>query len=98
MFLIDDGDFLDRELRRDFRALLRHHHHLFASHSPLKRLAVLRFQSEAHSWLDFDGKVEGIDSRDNTRVVLSEPETVAPEIGGSPVLSLVAQGLSPPSA
>src|SRR6266850_5684683 len=40
--LINDCDFLDGELSRDFRSLLGHHHHLFKPHTPLKRFAMLR--------------------------------------------------------
>src|SRR3990172_5183877 len=60
--LVDDGNFFYGKLRRDFRTFLRDHHHLFEPHAPLKRLAVLRFQSEAHPRLDHHGKVERVNA------------------------------------
>src|SRR5215475_10746543 len=68
--LIYNGDLFDRKLRGDLGTFFRDDHHFFKSHAPLQRLTVLRFQSEAHSWFDFDRKVEGINPRDDRRVVL----------------------------
>ena len=39
---IDDGDFFDWKLRRDFRSLFRHDHHFLQPDAPLQRLAMLR--------------------------------------------------------
>src|SRR5215831_10027096 len=91
--LVDNRDFLYGKLRRDFRSFFRHHHHLFEPHSPLERLAMLGFQSETHSWFDFDREIKRIDARDDRRVVLRQTKAVAPEIRRRLIFFLVSPSL-----
>ena len=60
--LLNYGNFLDRKLRGDFRTLFSHDHHFFKAHAPLKRLAVLSLQGEAHARLNCYRKVQGVNS------------------------------------
>src|SRR5262249_49772141 len=77
---IDNGDLLDREVGDDLDLLLVHDQHFFDAHAVAEALAVLGLERKRHSGLDLDRMVERPDARDHRRIVLREPQTMAPLI------------------
>src|SRR5690242_2572168 len=90
---IDHRDLLDREAGDDLDPVLVHDQHFLDAHAPLEFLAVLGLEREHHAFLDLDRMVERPDARDHGLVVLRQAQAVAPEVGRSLVLLLVAPGL-----
>ena len=88
-----DGDDLVRLVGGDQLGPVSVTYSISSSRTPkLVQLAVLRLERERHARLDLDGVVERPDARDDRLVVLGQAEPVAPEVGGSLVLLLVAPG------
>src|SRR5262249_30257351 len=78
---VDDRDLLHREVGDDLGAVGVDDEHLLDAHAELVRLPVLRLEREHHPRLDLDGMVERPDARDDGRIVLREPQAVAPKVG-----------------
>src|SRR5262245_31040579 len=75
---IDDRDLLDREVRDDLDLLLVHDQHFLDAHAVAEALAVLGLERKCHAGLDLDRMIERPDARDHRRIVLREPQTMAP--------------------
>src|SRR5690348_11892767 len=75
---IDDGDLLHREVGDDLDFLLVHDQHFLYAHAIAEALAVLSLERKGHAGLDLDRMIERPDARDHRRIVLREPEPMAP--------------------
>src|SRR5579872_2984624 len=79
---VHNGYLVNREQGRHLGTLAGDEEHLLEPHAPLQHLAVLRLECEAHPFLNVDRIVERVDPTDHRHVVLRQPESVPPQVGG----------------
>src|SRR5262249_7350649 len=90
---IDDGGLLYREVGDGLDLVLVHDQHFLDTHAVAETFAVLGLERKGHAFLDLDRMVERPDARNHRRIVLRQPEAMAPEVRCRLVFILIAPGL-----